>query len=128
MTLALGLLTFTAVSAQTSVTATPSQLTIAGTRGETETRTLLLRATDPITGLHVIPLDLSRADGNAVLPADAIRVTLPTDEIAADTPLTFPVQVDLHGAPSGKFSGELLIDYHGGSLTVPMTVTVKVGW
>ena len=129
MVLMPGLLLTAAVNAQDSrITATPSQLTIAGTRGQTETRTLLLRASDPITDLHVIPLDLSRADGDAVLPADAIRAALPADQVTADGPLTLPVQVDLRGAPSGRFSGELLINYHGGSLTVPMTVTVKDHW
>ncbi|MCP4544199.1 MAG: hypothetical protein GY832_44370 [Chloroflexi bacterium] len=128
MVLILGTLLVTAASAQTGVTVTPSQLTIAGIRGETETRTLLLRTTGTITGLHVISLDLSRADGDVVLPADAVRVTLPADQASADTPLTLLVQVDLHGAPSGRFSGELLIDYHGGSLAVPMTVTIKDPW
>ena len=125
--LALALLAATVV-AQAGITATPSQLAVAGMRGAVETRTLLLRTTDPITGLQAIPLDLARADGNAVLPASAVQATLPADEIAAGGYLTVPVTIDLRGAPSGEFSGELLLSYHGGALTVPVSVTVKDPW
>lgn len=116
------------VGAQGEVTVTPAQLSVAGTRGAVETRTLLLRATEPITGLQAIPLDLACADGNAVLQAGAIQAALPADQMAAGDPLTVPVTIDLRGASSGQFSGELLVNYHGGTLTVPMTVTVKDPW
>jgi hypothetical protein len=38
------------------------------------------------------------------------------------------VRVDLGDASSGRFSGDLLISFHGSSQTVPMTVTVKDDW
>jgi len=122
---ALALLGTTAANAQGGFTATPAQLTIAGPRGAVETRTLLLSATDPITDLRVIPLDLLRADNRAVLPASAVRLALPVTEIAAGGLLTVPVTIDLHSAASGEFTGEILFSYHGGSLTVPATVTIK---
>ncbi len=128
LVLALGLSLAAGVDAQTGVTATPSQLVAAGMRGAVETRTLLLRASDLITDLQIIPLDLARAGGDAVLPAGAIQASLATDEIAAGGLLTVPVRVDLGGAPSGAFSGELLVSYHGGSLAVPLTVTIKDPW
>jgi len=123
--IALALLGATAASAQGGFTATPAQLTIAGPRGAVETRTLLLSATDPITDLRVISLDLLRADGRAVLPASAVRLALPVAEIAAGGLLTVPVTIDLHSAASGEFTGEILFSYHSGTLTVPATVTVK---
>lgn len=126
--LTLGVLVVTGVSAQGTVTPTPEQIAIAGRRGAVETRTLLLQVTDPITDLQIIPLDLLRADGETVFPAGAIRVDLPSDEIEADGLLTVPVTVDLHGVPSGKFSGSLLISYHGGTLSLPVSVTVKDYW
>jgi len=126
--LTLGLLLAATVDAQTGVTVTPSQLTVEGTRGAVETRTLLLRTSHPITSLQVIPLDLTRADGHAVLPAGAVQAALPADQIATGGLLTVPVTFDLHGAPSGEFSGELLVSYHGGALTVPITVTVRDPW
>ena len=116
------------VSAQGTITPTPEQIAIAGRRGAVETRTLLLQATDPITDLQVIPLDLLRADGETVLSAGAIRVDLPSDEIEADGLMTVPVTVDLHDVPSGKFGGSLLISYHSGTLSLPMSVTVKDYW
>jgi hypothetical protein len=124
----LGLLLVTGVRAQGGVTPTPDQITVAGQRGAVETRTVLLQATDPITDLQIIPLDLHRADGETVLPASAIQVELSSDEIASNAPLTVPVTVDLHGVPSGKFSGKLLVRYHGGTLNLPLSVTVKDRW
>ncbi len=121
----LGLLLITGVNAQGGVTPTPDQITVAGTRAAVETRTVLLQATDPITDLQIIPLDLHRADGETVLPASAIQVELTSDEIASNAPLTVPLTVDLQGVPSGKFSGKLLVRYHGGTLSLPLSVTVK---
>lgn len=114
--------------AQGGITVTPARLTVAGTRRAVERRTLLLRTTDPITSLQAIPLDLARTDCNAILPAGAVQAALLTDRIMAGSLLTVPVRFDLHGAPSGEFSGELLFSYHGGALTVPVTVTVKDPW
>lgn len=116
------------VRAESGVTPTPDQITVAGERGAVEARTLLLQATDPITGLRVISLDLQRADGATVLPAGAIRAALPADEIAAGSLLTIPLTIDLHDVPSGEFQGRLLVHYHAGALTVPLTVTVKDPW
>jgi hypothetical protein len=126
--LALALLLAATVDAQSGITATPAQLTVAGTRGAVERRTLLLRTTDPITDLQAIPLDLARTDGNGILPASAVQAALPSDEIAVNGLLAVPVTIDLHGAPSGEFSGGLLLSYHGGTLTVPVTVSVKDPW
>lgn len=121
-----GALWTAAATAQTpGLTVTPSALTIAGTRGMGATRTLLLRTTEPITGLQTIPLDLPNAAGEVVLPAAALTVALPATEIAAGGLLTVPVTVALRGVPSGRFSGELLLHYSGGALSVPVTVTVK---
>lgn len=124
----LGLFLVTSVSAQGGITPTPEQITIAGRRGGRETRMLLLQATGTITDLQIVPLDLHRADGESVLPAAAMHVELPAAEIAANGLLTVPVTVDLHGVPSGQFSGTLLARYHGGTLSVPVTVTVKDPW
>ncbi len=124
----LGSLLIAGVDAQGGVTPTPDQITIAGTRGAVETRMVLLQATDPITDLQIIPLDLHRADGETVLPASAIQVELTSDEITSNAPLTVPLTVDLHGVPSGEFRGKLLVHYHAGALTVPLTVTVRDHW
>ncbi len=128
LTLSFGLFMVAAAGAQAGVTATPTQLTVAEMRGTTATRLLVLRATDLITDVQVIPLDLVRTDNAAVLPASTIQAVLPSNQIAAGGLLTVPVTLDLRSIPSGQFSGDLLINYSGGSLTVPMTVTVKDKW
>jgi hypothetical protein len=128
LALAAALLLASTAVAQSAVVVTPSRLAVAGTRGDVETRTLLLRATTPVTSLRAIPLDVSSESGSAVLPASAIHVALPAGEIEAGGLLTVPVAIDLGGVPSGRFSGELLLDHHGGSIPVPLTVTVKDPW
>jgi len=128
MVLLLGVVSVGGVRAQEAVTVTPSQLTVAGMRGTRETRTLLISASDEIAGIELIPLDLLRADGVQVFPAKAIQAKLPAERVAAGGVLTVPVTFALSGMPSGEFTGELLIRYQSGSLTLPVTVRVKDHW
>jgi len=113
------------LSAQEGVEISPMQLTIAGMRGQRVSRTLLVRSAEDITGLRAVALDLQDTEGEKVLPADAIRVALSDEEIVAQSALTVPLTFDLTSAPSGKFAGELLFSYDGGSFSVPVTVHIK---
>jgi hypothetical protein len=117
-----------AAEAKMTVKVTPSHLTVAGTCSGVETRTLILSAGEPVTGLKVIPLDLVRVDGNAIFPAKAISPKLSMDQLKPNEPLTVPVEFDLGKASSGEFSGALLITYQSGELTVPVTVRLKAPW
>jgi hypothetical protein len=103
----------------------PRQLTVAAMRDQRETRVLLIRADEPVTNLSVVPLDLNGPNGDTILPADAIVVDMPAANIPAGGLLTVPVTFNLAGAPSGQFTGELLITYGGQSLSVPLNVAVK---
>jgi hypothetical protein len=116
------------VDAQGSITLTPDQITVAGRRGAIETRTVLLQTTNPITDVQIIPLDLTQADGEHVLPAAAIAGDLSNNAIAANNVLTIPLTIDLNNVSSGKFTGNLLIRYQGGAKNLPITVTVKDPW
>ncbi|HOU14909.1 MAG TPA: hypothetical protein PKZ84_17515 [Anaerolineae bacterium] len=122
---ALALLWAPALAAQEGVSVSPRQLNIAVQQGQTETRVLLIRAADAVSDLRVIPLDLTNPNGDVILPAQAIQVNVPATNIAANGLLTVPVTFNLTNAPSGQFSGELLISYTGQSFTVPVTVAVK---
>jgi hypothetical protein len=115
----------TAVVAQTRLTIQPAQIMVAGVYGESVTRTLILRATAPITSVQIIRQELVRADGAAAIPTDAIHVRVITSTIAANMVLTVPVQIDLRPASSGEFTGGLLVSYSGGEATVPITARVK---
>lgn len=115
-------------TADESVRLTPTNLTITGTRDSQQTRTLLLETTQPITDIDIVPLDLERADQTTVLPAAAIQVTLPTDQVPANGYLTIPITVSLKDVPSGEFAGSLLLKYAGGTETLPITVRVKDHW
>ncbi|HNT77199.1 MAG TPA: hypothetical protein PKH77_19480 [Anaerolineae bacterium] len=111
--------------AQSGVTISPAQISIAAVRGQLVARTLLLRTSEPLVGLRVVSLDLVGAKGDEVLPAEVIGVDLPTVNIAAGDLVTIPVNFDLQQAPCGAFTGELLLSYEGGSLAVPVSVAVK---
>lgn len=113
------------LTAQEGLIVSPTQITIAVEKGQTETRTLLIRTTGPVSNLRVIPLDLTGPNGDVVLPAEAITVELPSTSINANAELTVPVTFNLTGVPSGQFTGELLISYTGQSYTVPVSVAVK---
>jgi len=117
-----------AIYARNGIAVAPSQLTITGTHGAVEKRTLLLRTTEPVTNLQIIALDLTRADGKSVLSANTIAVVLSANTMEADGLLTLPLTIDLKDAPSGEFQGELLVSYDGGTLAVPLTVRVKDFW
>lgn len=115
----------TPLTAQSGVTLSPAQITIAAVRGQAPSRTLLLRTSERLTNLQVVSLDLVGANGDVVLPAGVITVDLPAAAIAAGDLLTIPMHFDLRQVPCGAFTGELLLSYAGGSLTVPVSVAVK---
>ncbi len=121
----LTLLWVPSLEAQEGVSVSPRQLSVAARRGQTETRLLLLRTVEPLNDLRIIPLDLNAAKGDIVLPAEIIQIAPPATTIAANGLLTVPVTFNLTNAPSGQFTGELLISYTGQSFTVPVTVAVK---
>jgi len=112
------------------LTITPSQITIAGVGGTTESRTLLFRAETPIADLRVIPVDLYREDGNVVLPADALQVQILENAIPKDGFISAPLSLNLRDVASGEFKGQLLFTHQGGEISVPLTVKVKdhFGW
>ncbi|MBI4671511.1 MAG: hypothetical protein HY741_07575 [Chloroflexi bacterium] len=141
--------------AQSGLTIAPTQLTLAGTHcyGETltalvqpfrpataaaalpdwicsppETRTVLLQATQTFTQVKFVPLDLTRADGVAIIPAAQVRPQWLTDTISANQPVTVPVTLDLRSAPGGQFTGNLLLSYYNGSQSIPLNVSVKDPW
>ncbi|NEO99300.1 MAG: hypothetical protein F6K58_11570 [Symploca sp. SIO2E9] len=125
----LTLISATTLSAQTDVNVEPTQLTVAGTRDQVKTRNLFLRTTAPIRNFQLITMDLNRADGSAVFPAQAIIAQKTPTEPSKPNELTFLVQFDLQKVPSsGEFSGKLRLSYQDGEQSVPVTVRVKDHW
>jgi hypothetical protein len=126
--LSLGLFAASPAYAQPQVSATPRTMTVVGTRGIVETRTVFLRTDESITNLRVTAFDLFNADGTEVFPASSIRVSPPPKQANANDLLSFPVKFDLQNAPSGEFSGELLVRYQADELIIPVIVRVKDPW
>jgi hypothetical protein len=112
-------------AAAPNLSVTPSQITIAGVAGKEETRTLLLRAGAPVSGLGVIPMDLYRDNGNAVFPAGSLQAKLPETGIEAGGFLSVPLVLNLKDVPRGEFKGQMLFKYQGGEIAVPVTIRVK---
>lgn len=108
-----------------ALSATPSKITVTAQQGAIETRQIVLRATQPITDLLFIVSDLERADGSGVLPSQHILIASPSLSIAANDVLTTPIKIDLAGAHSGEFSGELIIRHNGDLLHIPLVVKVR---
>lgn len=116
------------MQAQSIVTLVPTQITVVGSRGDVETRTLLLQSTQPMTNIQVVTADLLNTDGTTVLPASAIQVAFPANAVVANEMMTLSMTVDMTNAPSGEFQGNVFINYHGGQLPVPLNVKVKDTW
>lgn len=109
---------------KTEVTASTSQISIAGFRGTAAERRLVLTASGPVSGVRLVKFDLVRADDQQVFPADSIEARLPAGQITSKSPLEIPLTFNLsHGA--GEYKGEMLILYDGGRLTIPVTVRIK---
>lgn len=134
--LTLGLLSESPAQAQATVVVTPSSLTIAGTKGSVETRTLVLRAKEPVNSLRVTAFDLLNPNGTMVFPATSITantVKPSTNKstandlvsIAASDLVSIPITFDFQSVPSGEFTGEMLLSYQGNEQVVPVIVRVK---
>jgi len=109
--------------------AEPGRLKVAGVRGQTVRRTLVLQETAngvPATGLETIVQDLPSAKGDAVFPANNIQVEHPTTELEGGGRMTISVVIDLGDVPSGEYAGALLItDDYDNEVTVPIEISAK---
>lgn len=114
--------------AHAELTATPNTITINATRGETVTRTIALRGTEPIPNLQIIPFDLPTADGSQVFPANSIQPGKPSAQGGLNTLVSASITFNLQNVPNGEFTGELLVTYPGNEKVVPVIVKVKNSW
>lgn len=103
----------------------PNQVTIAGQRGDVETRLLTLRLPAQAQRVHFLPQDLSRADSAAVLPARQLSTSMLSITLPISDPITATLTVDLRGVPSGEYKGNLLLVYDGADHALPLTISVK---
>lgn len=113
--------------AQSTPTATPVHISVAGVQGETISRTVLIRSTMPLNTIQANPTDLTSTDGKAIV-ASAIDVVIPADQVAVGEILTATVAINLQDIPSDEYTGELLITHRDGTLVLPLTVRVKHPW
>jgi hypothetical protein len=127
---ALGILSAANASAQTEVTIEPAHLTVVGMHGtKVETRNVFLRTSKPIKNFQIIALDLNRADGSVVFPAEAIFLEKTLANPIKPNELTALVGFNLQKmSSSGEFSGKLRLSYQDGEQIIPVTVRVKDNW
>jgi hypothetical protein len=117
--------------APTPIETFPSSLTLTGTRCLFRTceqpHSLTLRSSGTLSNIEVVPLPLSNADG-LNLPATAITAA-PIAQLQGTNPvITIPLQFNPLVVPSGEYSGEVLVNYPGGSQRVPVVIRVKDHW
>jgi hypothetical protein len=116
------------VFAQGGLTATPANITVAGTKMDSPTRTVILSAQEDVTDLRFYPLDLESSEGT-IFPAELIQATRISSQMANGSVQSVHVLFELRDAPdSGSFTGEMWFSYAGGVTKVPVTVMVKAGW
>ncbi|WP_129677481.1 hypothetical protein [Candidatus Chloroploca sp. Khr17] len=121
------LLLVSSAQAQGSLTATPMRISAGGVTGERLTRTTVIRATTPITGLQGLATDLI-SDQGQVIPAPQITIQTSATQVAAGQVLTVTTTFDLQGSASGAYQGELLLTSANDVLSLPVTVQVKHPW
>jgi hypothetical protein len=120
------LMSFSAI-AETKLTTIPERLTVAGTRGIDEVRTLVLKPAETTQNWKLTPIDLPRQDGLAVFPASFIHADPSSGaQIPGNDLVSIPIRFSLSDASaSGQFSGNLLMRYNGGDIAIPLTLTIK---
>ncbi|MBD2019732.1 hypothetical protein H6F43_05960 [Leptolyngbya sp. FACHB-36] len=122
-----GLLLQSSALAQSNVTVAPSSITITATRGSVEARTIALRSPAAIVNSQITPLDLANADGSKVLTAASVQAGNPLTQ-GDSRFVTIPIQFNLQSAPSGEFTGDLLLTYQDSEQVIPIVVRVKDSW
>ncbi|MBF2064610.1 MAG: hypothetical protein IGS39_09355 [Calothrix sp. C42_A2020_038] len=125
------------VKAEPKITSTPPNISIAEQKcwlGEffcpKVRRNLFLRSNQVVKDVKILSLDLNRADGTEVFPANAIKVNLETSKINSlpNQPLLTPIEFDLKGVKSGEYNGNLLVITPESELVIPISIKVKDYW
>lgn len=110
--------------AQSAPIATPAQITVAGVRDEIVSRTILIRATSPISNIQAISTDLT-SERHAVIEARVINTAFPTTQLQNGDIISATITIDLHHVAAGTYTGNLMLNTSDDTLVVPMTVQVK---
>lgn len=114
--------------AQAQSAFTPPQVTVAGTHNTITHRVVQLQTTVALTDVQFLALDIPQPTGDGVLPAGAIKATLPVSKVAANSFLSIPLTIKLAGVPSGQYQGEAQVWHQEGVISLLVTVNVKDGW
>jgi hypothetical protein len=116
--------------AQTAIEATPSSLTLSGTRclwGDcTQNQVLSIRTNAPIAQLQVVALPLSGDNGRNI--PSALFPEQPVAQVSANRVVSIPFKFDPDRLPSGEYKGDLLLTYQGGAQRIPVVIQVKDSW
>lgn len=146
-----------AILAEGSVKAQPSQMTVTGVRcvlpqplcleATEQGRTVTLQSTQTesavrasgvekssevriIRAFRLIPTDLERKDGSAVIAAKWVTAQIDAAaQLAPQKFLSLPVQFDLKQVPkSGEYSGTLFIEHSEGNVAIPVMIKIRDSW
>jgi hypothetical protein len=117
--------------AQAAIEATPSSLTLSGThclwKDCTQNHILTFRSSEAIAQLEIIPLPLTRENGQSI-PSPLVPTKPASSQVLANRVLSIPLTFDPDRLPSGEYKGDLLITYQGGVQRIPVIIQVKDSW
>ena len=111
--------------ADNSVIITPKVLNVSTVRGKNESRTIVLRGTQPLSDLKVTSIDLYNAEGSKVLPASSLKIKSLSDRTETNNLIKIPLKFTLEDAPSGEFKGEIIISSKDKEWIIPTIVKIK---
>jgi hypothetical protein len=117
--------------AQAAIEATPSSLTLSGTRclwkDCTQNHIMTFRSSESIAQLEIIPLPLTRENGQSI-PSPLVPTKPASSQVLANRVVSIPLAFDPDRLPSGEYKGDLLITYQGGVQRIPVIIQVKDSW
>jgi hypothetical protein len=122
------LLLIASVDAGEAIVVDPNAITFNSTTGDIVTRTVIISATDNVTGLMVLTTDLLEKSGTKIIPQQAILTPPITPQMSTSNIQQIPIHFNLANVSGGLYTGEVwLASSSNGTVKIPVTATIKDG-
>lgn len=120
------LLLIASVDAGKEIVVDPHAITFNSTAGNMVTRTVVVSATDNLTGLMFVANDLLEKSGTKIIPQQAILISPITSQMNNNSIQQIPIRFDLADVSGGLYTGEVwLASSSNGIVKIPVTATIK---
>jgi hypothetical protein len=123
------LLLIASVDAGEAIVVDPNAITFNSTTGDIVTRTVIISATDNVTGLTVLTTDLLEKSGTKIISQQAIITPQITPQMNTSTIQQIPIHFNFANVSGGLYTGEVwLASSSNGTVKIPVTATIKDGF